>query len=428
MSSEDVLYSTALIDGSGNTIDIDRVYEQKRADSDYIKKHSFSCPCCGLEMMAVLGSIRAQHFRHFGTTCDPNYYLHSTAEQVFYEEYKKCLNERKPFIITVFSEIRCVEGCSINNKQDCLKRFKEQTINLTEIYSKISPETSVRIDGRSRRPDLLLESETGKQLWVEIWVSHRTEENKRKDGDILEIKIESKEDILRIRTHNLAQKDRHDDSIRYYLKEECRFPEIGNSRLLLEKERPILGSYVEELDPDPRSEQNKDTSIPLIPHSEPIDNPKISLDLTCLKDVFISGVPEYHKSVKPEWIDLGLPSGTLWSKEYMGSMSFDKAQEYFPGMIPNPEQFEELVNSCKALGIYPAGFIGPNGSRLEMYEGCFWTNRKLDNNQAVVYYREFLSMFTGSSYSSKKTTGSCFAKADRNMVLCVRLTKRKQSI
>ena len=425
MSSEDVLYSTALIDGSGNTIDIDRVYDQKRVDSDYIKKHSFSCPCCGLEMMAVLGSIRAQHFRHFGTKCDPNYYLHSTAEQVFYEEYKKCLDEGKPFIITVFSEIRCVEACLINNKQDCPKRFKEQTINLTEIYSKISPETSVKIDGRSRRPDLLLESKTGKQLWVEIWVSHRTEENKRKDGDILEIKIESKEDIQRIRTHNLIQKDRLDDSIKYYLKEECRFPEKGNPRMLFEKERLIPDSSVEDLNPESRLEQNKNTSIPLIPHSEPIDNRKISLDLTGLKDVFISGVPEYQKLTKPEWVDLGLPSGTLWSKEYMGSMTFDKAQECFPGMVPSPEQFEELVNSCKAIGIYPAGFIGPNGTRLEMYEGSFWTNRQLNNNQAVVLCREFLSMFVGSVHSFKKSTGNCFAKADRNLVLSVRLTKRK---
>lgn len=425
MSSEDVLYSTALIDGSGNTIDIDRVNDQKRADSDYIKKHSFSCPCCGLEMMAVLGSIRARHFRHFGTKCDPNYYLHSTAEQVFYEEYKKCLDEGKPFIITVFSEIRCVEDCSINNKQDCPKRFKKHTINLTEIYSKISPETKVKIDGRYRCPDLLLESDAGKQLWVEIWVSHRTEENKRKDGDILEIKIESKEDIQRIRSHNLAQKDRLDDSIRYYLKEECQFPEKGNSKPVLENMRPVFGPIVEDPDSDLRSGQYKDTSIPLISHSGPIDNLKISLDLTSLKVIYVAGVPEYHKPAKPEWIDLGLPSGTLWSKEYMGSMSLNKALECFPDMIPNPNQFEELVNSCNAIGIHPAGFIGPNGTRLEMYEGDFWTCSQLDNNQAIVFHREFLPSFAGPLSPFTKTIENSFAKADRNMVFCVRLTKRK---
>lgn len=388
MNSEDVLYSTALIDGGEETIDIDRVYEENLADIVYRKKHTFTCPCCGLEMMAVLGDIRARHFRHEGTTCDPNFYLHSTAEQVFYEEYKKCLDEGKPFIITVFSEIRCVEDCSIINKQDCPKRFKEQTINLTEVYSKISPETKVLINGRYRRPDLLLESETGKQLWVEIWVSHRTEENKRKDGDILEIKIESKEDIHKIRSHVLIQRNPQDDTIRYYHKEECQFPETGDSQRQIEKDAPIW-------------------------------------ELNNLRDILIAGVPEFIKSVRPEWIDLGLPSGTLWSKEYMGSMSLDKAQEYFPGMIPSPEQFEELVNSCKAIGIYPAGFIGPNGTRLEMYEGDFWTNRELDENQAVVFHREFLSIFTRSVKASPRIKGNCFAKADSKMVLCVRLTKRK---
>ena len=352
MSSEDVLYSTALIDDCGDSIDIDRVHVENLADLTYRRKHTFNCPCCGMRMEAILGDERAWHFRHFGSPCNPNDYLHSTAEQVFFEEYLRCLDEGKPFIITVFSEIRCVENCSINDKQDCLKRFKEQTINLTEMYSKISPETRVIIDDRFRRPDLLLESETGKQLWVEIWVSHRTEENKRKDGDILEIKIESKEDIQRIRTHNLVQKDRLDDSIRYYLKEECRFPEIGNSKMLLEKERTFSGSSVEDLNPDSQLEQNKDTSIPLIPHSGPIDNPKISLDLISLKVIYVAGVPEYHKPAKPEWIDLGLPSGTLWSKEYMGSMSLDKALECFPDMIPTPDQFEELVNSCNAIGEY----------------------------------------------------------------------------
>ena len=425
MSSEDVLYSTALIDGSEKSIDINDVYDQKHADSEYTKKHSFTCPCCGLEMMAVLGPIRARHFRHFGTTCDPNYYLHSTAEQVFYEEFKKCLDEGKPFIITVFSEIRCVKDCSINNKQDCPNRFKEQTINLTEIYSKISPETRVRIDDRYRRPDLLLESETGKQLWVEIWVSHRTDENKHKDGDILEIKIESKEDIHKIRSHVLTQRDPRDESIRYYLKEECQSPEIGGSRRQSESETPIHRPVVEDTNLGSKTGHNEDTITPTTPHYGPIESPKISLEIKGLRDIFIAGVPEFLKSIKPEWIDLGLPSGTLWSKEYMGSMSLDKAQECFPGMIPSPEQFEELVNSCKAIGIYPAGFIGPNETRFEMYEGDFWTNGKLDNDQAVVFHREFLSSFTESINTLSRSQGNCFVKADKKMVLCVRLTKRK---
>ena len=398
MNSEPVQYSTAFLDGSEHSIDIKRVRDENLADLAFRSKHTFTCPCCGLPMMAVLGDTRAIHFRHEGTTCDPNYYLHSTAEQVFYEEYKRCLDEGKPFVVKVFTETRCVDTCAVTNKQDCPKRYKEQTINLTEVFSKITPETRVKLEGRFRRPDLLLESETGKQLWVEIWVSHKTEESKRKDGDILELKIESEEDIRKICSQNLVQKDRLDDSIKYYLNEECLFPEKGDSRMLPDIKKSI---------------------------SNPIENSGIALDLTGLRDVYFSGVPEFIRPVKPEWIDLGLPSGTLWSKEYMGSMSFGQAQECFTGMIPSPEQFEELVNVCKAIGPNPAGFIGPNGKCLEMYEGDFWTNRQLENNQAVVYHREFLSMFVGALMSSTRINGNCFAKADKTMVLCVRLTKRK---
>ena len=62
MSSEVVLYSTAIIDGSKEFVDISRVNNKNHADRDYRKKHTFTCPCCGLEMRAVLRDIRAIHF------------------------------------------------------------------------------------------------------------------------------------------------------------------------------------------------------------------------------------------------------------------------------------------------------------------------------------------------------------------------------
>ena len=418
MGSGDVKYRTALIDG-GSTIDIDQVNKEKLAGLDY--KHDFTCPCCGKEMRAALGDHNAHHFRHIGTECTPNYYLHSTAEQVFYEEYKKCLDERRPFVITVYSEVQCVDSCSRYNRYDCPKRYIKKTINLTEVYTKISPETKVMIDGRFRRPDLLLESETGKQLWVEIWVTHKTDEDKRKDRDILEIKIESEEDIERIRSHELIQKDHSDKNVRLYRKEVCESPE--SNPIQFNDDKPSQKEIVHFPEPKPvlKSEQVIGSSILQVP----IDHQTVSFNVNDLKDIGISRTPEYHNSAKPEWVDLGLPSGTLWSKELMGCMSFDKAQTCFPNMIPSPGQFEELVNSCICKKNFPGSFIGPNGSRLEIYEGDFWTNKELSDNQAVVFHREFLSGYLKPSKNSTRMSGNGFAKTEKNNVLCIRLVKKE---
>lgn len=109
---------------------------------------------------------------------------------------------------------------------------------------------------------------------------------------------------------------------------------------------------------------------------------------------------------KSEYIDLGLPSGTLWSvKSVKGYYSFDEAIETFGGNLPARWQFCELIDNCecrfddekKAL-VCKSKFNGkmiefPTLGLLsydsgELYEvgtyGCYWSRTldSIDNNYA----------------------------------------------
>ena len=422
----EIQYRTARIDDREQSVDIKTVRKEFSKDEDYRRKHIFRCPCCGEEMEAALGPIREDYFRHKTSPCSINYYLHSTAEEVFFEEYSRCLEKGMPFTITVYPEIQCNPACTLEKKDSCSKRHKERiVIDLTRKFKMIKPETRVYQGGRYRRPDLLLESESGERLWVEIWVSHETVEEKRKLESILEIKIESHNDIEKIRTHNLVQTKPSDRSIRFFnWKDICSEPELPREA----KEDTIRLSFREESFPRPKPQTIGIT----LPAGTQMPRRDIApLDITCpqdlasLRDLPPRAIPYWKRESTVSWVNLGLPSGTLWSKEYMGSMSFEEAQREFPDLIPSIEQYHELVSSCETTGLYPAGFIGINGALLEMYEGDFWTNRLVDESSAVVFHREFFHDYIAQKTPSKLQR-SGFAKADKRMRICIRLVKKNK--
>lgn len=50
------------------------------------------------------------------------------------------------------------------------------------------------------------------------------------------------------------------------------------------------------------------------------------------------------------YIDLGLPSGTLWADtNEEGYFTFDEAKEQFGDALPTIEQWQELINECEWL-------------------------------------------------------------------------------
>lgn len=59
-------------------------------------------------------------------------------------------------------------------------------------------------------------------------------------------------------------------------------------------------------------------------------------------------VPSKAKRVVDGYVDLGLPSGTLWKAENedCGFISYDQAYNFYGNSLPTKEQLEELKNNC----------------------------------------------------------------------------------
>ena len=89
-------------------------------------------------------------------------------------------------------------------------------VDLTKIYKSIKREYRVQVDDHFRRPDILLTSDTGEQLWIEIWVTHDTTVEKRKDGHIVELKIYNEKDLEQIRNHKLVKTTENELAVRLF--------------------------------------------------------------------------------------------------------------------------------------------------------------------------------------------------------------------
>lgn len=97
-----------------------------------------------------------------------------------------------------------------------------------------------------------------------------------------------------------------------------------------------------------------------------------------------------HAQSKSQYVDLGLPSGTLWKqtnepKDY----SFADAIRYFDGFLPTSGQLQELIDNCqwKWTG-HGYKVIGKNGKSIFLsaefkrgndYLGAFWSTTKDGN-------------------------------------------------
>ena len=210
MAKDEVLYGYALLDDTKHTVSIDDI------DRPFTRLHKFYCPHCHNEMYATFGEVQLPHFRHNGDKCQHSKYLHDLAEHVFCEEYSKCLDNGWPFFLELRVPTPCNKACVLKKHADCSEHFIQKTVDLTKEYTLISLETRIDIDDHYRRPDVLLESLDGKQLWIEIWVSHETEEEKRKEGRIIEIKIDTEKDLDKIRQHKIVQSEGGDLAVRIF--------------------------------------------------------------------------------------------------------------------------------------------------------------------------------------------------------------------
>lgn len=73
-------------------------------------------------------------------------------------------------------------------------------------------------------------------------------------------------------------------------------------------------------------------------------------------------------TVEPGYIDLGLPSSTIWKKTNVtGFYTYDQAVYEFGNQLPSMEQWEELKNECDWTWMGNGYKVtGPNGNSITL--------------------------------------------------------------
>ena len=68
-----------------------------------------------------------------------------------------------------------------------------------------------------------------------------------------------------------------------------------------------------------------------------------------------------------DYVDLGLPSGTLWKRQNeSGFYTYEQAINRFGNMLPERHHFVELINECTWIWMDDYGYkvVGPNGNSI----------------------------------------------------------------
>lgn len=348
--------------------DTDRVVDIFSLSRELRKGHKYYCPECRNEMYPTFGQKYVHHFRHLGTVCQKNNYLHATAEYMFLEEYNRCLDTGEPFLLELHSHVDCDNQCTERRNRICMAHKNTIIVDLTKIYKNVKREYRVQVDDHFRRPDILLTSETGEQLWIEIWVTHETTEEKRKDGHIVELKIFNEKDLEQIRNHKLVKTTDNELAVRLFnvefdelcivSKEEYKSNECPNFK-------PLHSRYSRGSKQLSLYKKSSYKSTPRKPAAQMVVSAE-EIDLDSI-----------------EWVDLGLPSGTLWAKQdYASEVNFPTAYHSYRKHLPSFAEAKELEKHYHEKTWNPETkemtYIGPNGNSISFKikgdHSSYWLN------------------------------------------------------
>lgn len=165
----------------------------------------YKCIGCGNELTPVLPTTdRVKHFKHkVDQNCSPETYLHHVGKNLFYDEYRRCLDEKLPFTYAFSTEAECTHyedklGVTCNCDQGVAH-------DLTKVFDQI--ELEKRSD--SFQPDIrLFSSTTDHQMFIEIAVTHPCDQKKIESGvRIIEIKLQQETDLKCIEKHYLSEEN-----------------------------------------------------------------------------------------------------------------------------------------------------------------------------------------------------------------------------
>lgn len=167
-------------------------------------RKDYTCISCNATVRPVLGRIRVKHFRHYHqqVNCSHESYLHSMAKKVFFETYSNCLDKHLPYFIDHKSKQKC-KACEFG---PCELKLRHREVDLTAYYQAIELEK----ENEGFRPDILLIGKNEEKMFIEIAVTHYSEDKKLESGvKIIEITINSEDDIAKLAEPSLSTSLRH---------------------------------------------------------------------------------------------------------------------------------------------------------------------------------------------------------------------------
>lgn len=200
-----------------------RLVHAEKAD----KSREYFCPLCGEKMLPKQGKIRKCHFAHKSNMehCSYETYLHKISKTLLC----KAFNESKNFYIKFSAMVNCsIKECPVGKFERC-KWSKYLEFDLKQFYNQCEEEAIIE----NYRADLLLSSSEHKcrrPILIEIYVTHKsTEEKLNSELRIIEIKIDSIEDMDRIISSKcIVESDRPDEFSLVKPKDKIKFYNFKN--------------------------------------------------------------------------------------------------------------------------------------------------------------------------------------------------------
>lgn len=174
------------LDINNNIVDI--------RNTSFVEEQNFFCPYCHKEMITKRGNIRQWHFAHKTDKCSYDKYLHTIAELMIKDWFYK--KESIMLHMNTLCKCKDYDSCIFFDKEACIKPDKGK-FNLKKYYSKCIQEHRYG----EFVPDLYCESEKYPKspIFIEILVTHECSQEKKDSGiRIIELKIQSEDDILKI--------------------------------------------------------------------------------------------------------------------------------------------------------------------------------------------------------------------------------------
>lgn len=151
------------------------------------------------------------HFAHqSGTECD--YAIESMLHLIAKEKIREAFLSKSEFWIEFEYKSFCVnnEECKFIKYNECYES-KRQRFNIKQFYD--SCEQEIPYDNINRRSDLKIYSSTNPErdpIYLEFFVTHASDEEKLHSGNkIIEICVESEDDILQLAENGIVESDNH---------------------------------------------------------------------------------------------------------------------------------------------------------------------------------------------------------------------------